>query len=197
MAELVVKGRARRPRADGERNRSTLIEAAKAGFQSKGATASLEQIARDAGVGIGTLYRHFPTRDDLIIAVYRQETDDLREAANELSSNTPPVDALREWLLLFVDFLETKQNLGDVLATLIGGPENLYANTPAHLSPPIEMLVDAANKEGIVTIEIAPLDLLRAIVGIATIRPEKGWKKHAETLISLLLKGSQNNGQCS
>jgi AcrR family transcriptional regulator len=181
----------------GERNRSTLIEAAKVGFQSKGAAASLEQIARDAGVGIGTLYRHFPTRDDLIVAVYRQETDDLREAANELSTTRTPVEALRAWLLLFIDFLETKQNLGNVLATLIGGPENLYANTPAHLSPPIEMLVDAANKEGSVAIDIAPLDLLRAIVGVATIRPETEWKKHAETLISLLLKGSQNTRPCS
>lgn len=180
----------RKPRADGERNRVALIAAARAGFQKQGASASLEQIARDAGVAIGTLYRHFPTRDNLIEAVYRQETDQLREAAFELAKSKPPLEALRMWLLLFIDFLETKQNLGEVLASLIGGPEALYGTTPAHLSPPVSMLVEKVNLEQGPVIELAPLDLLRAIAGVATIRPDTEWKKHSVALVELLLKGS-------
>ena len=181
----------RRPRADSERNRARLVEAAKQRFADQGAGAALEQIARDAGVGIGTLYRHFPTRDALIETVYRQEVDTLVAAAGELEERCPPVDALREWLMLFLDFLETKQGIGSVLDTLIGGSEPLYSGTPALLSPPINLLVERANDSGEITIDITPLDLLRAIVGVATIRPGTGWKRQAVVLVDLLLRGAQ------
>ena len=103
--------RTRRPRADGERNRVRLIEAAKCAFAQKGAAASLEQIAREADVSIATLYRHFPTRDELISAVYQQEVDMLIEAADQLMTEREPATALREWLMLFVDFLDAKYGI--------------------------------------------------------------------------------------
>lgn len=180
----------RRPRADAKRNRAKLVEAAKRVFADRGATASLEQVARDAGVGIGTLYRHFPTRDLLIEAVYQQETDRLVEAASELAATKAPVEALREWLRLFVDFLEAKQDLKAVLEALIGGSEALYSGTPARLSPPIDMLVERIEATGL-RLDIAPLDLLRAIVGVGTVRPGSDWKPRAIRLIDLLLRGAR------
>src|SRR5258705_10811590 len=98
----------RKARVDAERNRQRLLDAAKAVFAEKAASASLEEIARAAGVGIGTLYRHFPTRDALIEAVYRNEAEQLALAATRLSNIHPPITELRDWLLVFVDYLEAK-----------------------------------------------------------------------------------------
>lgn len=191
MQHEIRRGQVRQPRSDGERNRSTLIDAAKRRFAEQGASVALEQIARDAGVGIGTLYRHFPTRDALVEAVYRQEVDALVNAASELAENATPVDALRTWLILFIDFLETKQGIGSVLDTLIGGSEPLYSGTPAQLSPPIDRLVERANTSGGIRLDITPLDLLRAIAGVATIRPGAGWRDQAIGLVDLVLGGAR------
>ncbi len=191
MQQEIRRGQVRQPRSDGERNRSTLIDAAKRRFAEQGASVALEQIARDAGVGIGTLYRHFPTRDALVEAVYRQEVDALVNAASELAENATPVDALRTWLILFIDFLETKQGIGSVLDTLIGGSEPLYSGTPAQLSPPIDRLVERANTSGGIRLDITPLDLLRAIAGVATIRPGAGWRDQAIGLVDLVLGGAR------
>src|ERR1039457_1512600 len=116
----------RRRRSDGERNRSRLIAAAKLAFAERGGAASLEGIARAAETSIASLYRHFPTRDALIEAVYRQETETLITAAARLMTEREPVTALREWLLLFVEFLDAKQGMAKALDTLIGGPDALY-----------------------------------------------------------------------
>src|SRR5882762_6255563 len=111
----------RKARVDAERNRQRLLDAAKAVFAEKAASASLEEIARAAGVGIGTLYRHFPTRDALIEAVYRYEVEQLALAATRLSAKHPPVRALREWLLVFVDYLDAKYGMAAVLNLLVSG----------------------------------------------------------------------------
>ena len=111
----------RKARVDAERNRQRLLEAAKAVFAEKAASASLEEIARAAGVGIGTLYRHFPTRDALIEAVYRHEAEQLALAATRLSAKHPPITALREWLLVFVDYLDAKYGMAAVLNLLVSG----------------------------------------------------------------------------
>lgn len=191
MSREVPHNRSRQPRADGERNKANLVEVAKHLFSEKGAGVTLEQIARDAGVGIGTLYRHFPTRDALIEAVYQQEVDELVTMAVQLEASMVPVAALRAWLHLFIDFLEAKQGIGTVLDTLIDGSEPLYSGTPTRLSAPITMLVERANESGAVRIGIAPLDLLRAIAGVATIRQEVNWKQQAVAVADLLLKGAQ------
>jgi len=182
---------ARRPRADGERNRLRLIEAAKDAFAKDGAAASLEQIARDARVSIATLYRHFPTRDELISSVYQQEVTSLIDAADLLMTRREPVTALHEWLMLFVDFLDTKHGMAAAMDTLIGGPEPLYSKTPHRLDAPVKALVAAGVSAGAFRDDIEPHDLLRALAGVAHVRPSKGWKRSAAHMVDLLLNGLQ------
>ena len=138
----------RRPRADGERNRARLLEAAKCAFAKGGAAVSLEQIAREADVSIASLYRHFPTRNELISAVYQQEVTTLIEAADQLITERKPAAALREWLMLFVEFLDAKHGMAEAMDTLIGGPEPLYSKTPHRLDIPIKALVAGGIAKG-------------------------------------------------
>jgi AcrR family transcriptional regulator len=183
---------ARRPRADGERNRARLVAAAKDAFARNGAAASLEQISRDAGVSIATLYRHFPTRDELISTVYQQEVTTLIEAANQLMTKREPAAALREWLMLFVDFLDAKYGMAEAMDTLIGGPEPLYSKTPHRLDTPIKALVAGGVAANAFRDDIEPHDLLRALAGVAHVRPSKNWKRSAVRMVDLLLKGMQD-----
>ncbi|HGL4257349.1 TetR/AcrR family transcriptional regulator [Burkholderia dolosa] len=184
----------RRPRSDGERNRLRLIDAAKHVFAEKGSTASLEQVAREAEVSIASLYRHFPTRDALISAVYRQEVDALIEAADRLVTNKEPEAALREWLMQFVEFLDAKHGMADAMDTLIGGPEDLYSKTPDRLASPITALVNRAIEAGTCKSDVEPLDLLRALSGVATIRATEDWKRSAIRMVDLLLAGMAAKG---
>ncbi len=179
----------RRPRSDGERNRLKLIDAAKHVFAEKGAAASLEQVAREANVSIASLYRHFPTRDAVISAVYRQEVDALIEAADRLIAQREPTAALHEWLMLFVEFLDTKHGMAEAMDTLMGGPEDLYSKTPDRLASPITALVTRAVETGACQRDIEPLDLLRALSGVATIRANENWKRSAIRMVELLLAG--------
>lgn len=179
----------RRPRADGERNRLLLIDAAKRVFAEKGAAASLEQVAREAKVSIASLYRHFPTRDDVISAVYRQEVDALIEAVDSLAATHDPEAALRAWLMLFVDFLDAKHGMAEAMNTLIGGPEDLYSKTPDRLVLPITALVGRAVEAGVCQPDVEPLDLLRALSGVATIRVTENWKSSAVRMVELLVAG--------
>ena len=181
----------RRPRADGERNRARLIAAAKDAFAKDGAAVSLEQVAREADVSIATLYRHFPTRDELISAVYQQEVTTLIEAADQLMTEREPAAALREWLMSFVEFLDAKRGMAAAMDTLIGGPEPLYSKTPHRLDVPIKALVAAGVATGVFRSDIEPHDLLRALAGVAHVRPSKGWKRSAARMVDLLLKGMQ------
>jgi AcrR family transcriptional regulator len=185
--------RGRRPRADGERNRLRLIAAANSAMALGGAAVSLEQIARGAGVSIATLYRHFPTRDTLIEAVYRQETDALVDLATQLISHPEPLPALREWLLFFVNFLDTKQGMADVLGTLIGGPDALFNDSSVRLATAIDTLIIPAKERGDLHIDVEPLDLLRAIGGVANINPSKHWKQSAVRMVDLLIAGLKHS----
>ena len=117
---------ARKPRTDAQLNRERLLEVAKEAFTRSGPNASLDDIAREAGVGAGTLYRHFPTRDALIEAVYRTEVEKLAAAEQKFSDAMPPVEALRAWMLLFVDYIAAKQIIAPALNSLVGGPSKLY-----------------------------------------------------------------------
>jgi AcrR family transcriptional regulator len=182
---------ARRPRADGERNRVRLIDAAKDAFARDGAAVGLEQIARAADVSIATLYRHFPTRDELISAVYQQEVTTLIEAADQLMARREPAVALREWLMLFVDFLDAKHGMAEAMDTLIGGPEPLYSKTPHRLDLPVKALVARGAAAGAFRDDIEPHDLLRALAGVAHLRPSKNWKRSAVRMVDLLLNGLQ------
>ena len=176
-------------RADARRNRGRLIDAAKAMFSEGGAETSLEAIARAAGVGIGTLYRHFPTRDALIEAVYRTETQHLAQAAPRFSETLPPVEALRAWLRLFVDHIATKQVMSPVLASMVAGPSELYAESGAQVKAAIASLVDRAVASGDIRLDIDPLDLLRALAGVAGISSAPGWEESAKRLVDILIAG--------
>ena len=116
----------RKPRTDAQRNRERILEVAKEAFTRSGANASLDDIAKEAGVGAGTLYRHFPTRDALIEAVYRTEVEKLAAAERKFSDAMPPLEALRAWMMLFVDHIAAKQIIAPALNTLVGGALNLY-----------------------------------------------------------------------
>jgi AcrR family transcriptional regulator len=179
----------RKARADAQRNRIRLLEKAKAAFAEKGSDASLDEIARTAGVGIGTLYRHFPTRDALIAAVYRNETEQLIMAAARLAETHPPVTALREWLLLFVDYMATKQGMSEVLNSLVGGASDLYAASGAQAKQAIAKLADGAVATGEILLDIDPLDLLRALAGVANISSGPDGKEAAKRMVDILLAG--------
>jgi len=186
-----AKGAGRKPRADAQRNREHLLAAAKKAFAEKGATVSLEEIARAAGVGIATLYRHFPTRDALVEQVYRSETEQLATAAERLAAELPPVEALRQWMRLFVGYLATKHIMADALGTLVGGAADLYAVSGTMIKTTITTLAQRAAESGAIRLDIDPLDLLRAIGGITYIAAEPGWEENARRLVDILIAGMQ------
>lgn len=184
----------RKPRADAERNRLRLLGAAKTVFAEKGAGTSLEEIARAAGVGIGTLYRHFPTRDALIEQVYRNELAQLVQTAAELTRTQPPVEALRLWMRLFVDYLATKQIMSEALDALVCGPTALYATSGIQLKAAIADLVDRAVASGEIRLDMDPLDLLRAVVGVAQPGTGSEGRENAKRLIDLMIAGARVAG---
>jgi AcrR family transcriptional regulator len=179
----------RKPRADAERNRARLLETAKAAFAEKGSAASLDEIARIAGVGPGTLYRHFPTRDALVAAVYRNETEQLVAAADWLAETHPPVTALREWLLLFVDYIATKHGMSEVLNSIVDGASDLYSASTAQVKQAIAKLVDHAVLGGDIRLELDPLDLLRALAGVANMGLGPDGEQAAKSMVDILIAG--------
>jgi AcrR family transcriptional regulator len=179
----------RKPRADGERNRERLVEAAKAGFAEAGADVSLDEIARRAGVGIGTLYRHFPTRDAIVEAVYRREVEQFAEAATRLQASLPPGEALHEWMRLFVDYIATKKVIASALASLVGDTTNLYATSGSRITEAMSLLVERASASGDIRRDVDPDDLLRALVGFTYGNSSPAWEASARRLIDLLMDG--------
>jgi AcrR family transcriptional regulator len=183
---------ARKPRADAQRNRIRLLETAKAAFAEKGPGVSLDEIARTAAVGAGTLYRHFPTRDALIEAVYRNETEQLVAAAARLAKTHSPTDALREWLLLFVDYMSTKHGMYEALNSLAGGTSELYAASTAHMKRAIAKLIDRGVASGDIRLDLDPLDLLRALAGVANVSAGPDGKQAAKRMVDILIAGIQS-----
>ena len=184
----------RKPRADAERNRQRLLEAARAAFSGGGVSVSLEEIARSAGVGIGTLYRHFPTRDALIAEVYRNEVQKLCDTARELADSRSPIDALRTWLLLFVDYLSTKLILVEAFRSMVGDTSRLTAASGGLLSSAITLLVDRAIESGdLERGSIDPIDLLRALTGVAMAGAGPDWHLAAARMVDVLIGGLQRS----
>lgn len=181
------KAPVRKPRADAEQNRALLLETAKAAFAEKGAEVPLEEIARTAGVGIGTLYRHFPNREALLQEVYRDESEKLAAAAERLIANEEPLEALREWLRLFVRYFATKQLVIGALSTMVGPGAKLQASG-AHVETAITTLARNAEKNGDIKLNVEPMDLLRAVVGLSAYA-KPGWEKNAYKMIDILLAG--------
>jgi AcrR family transcriptional regulator len=179
---------ARRPRADSARNRERLVEAARAAFARHGAEVSLEEIARLAQVGIGTLYRHFPSRLDLLEAVYRREVEQLAEAAPRLLAERAPFEALHEWMRLAVDHVAAKRVIGPALAASAGAPE-IYAASGGLITEAMKQLVARAVESGEIRSDIDAGDLLRAMVGLSYGYAEPGWEASARRLVDVLMDG--------
>src|SRR4029077_2882607 len=180
---------ARRPRADAVRNHERVLEAAKAIFSAGGPDASLEAVARRAGVGIGTLYRHFPTREALFEAVYRREVEQLGELAEQLMSGAAPVEALRRWLRSNVEFVATKKGMSAALALAVDGSSELYAYTLDRLTKAVGALLDRAAAAGEIRSDIGPEDLLRALVGMCYMHDQPGWQATVLRLVGFFVDG--------
>jgi AcrR family transcriptional regulator len=183
----------RKPRADAQRNRERILEVAKEAFTRSGANTSLDDIAKEARVGPGTLYRHFPTREELLQAVYRSEMEKLAAAERKFAESMPPIEALRAWLLLFVDAIETKRIIAPALNTLIGDPKKVFAASYAQLHEAIHALVKRAIKSGDIRRDLDPIDLLRALVGVANVATRPDWQQSARRLVDILVSGSRPN----
>jgi AcrR family transcriptional regulator len=181
----------RKPRADALRNRERILEEAKKAFTRSGGDISLEDVARQAGVGPGTLYRHFPTRDALLESVYRAEVEKLAKEERRLEDLMPTLDALRAWMLLFVDYIATKKIIAAALNSIVGGPTKLFESSGAQIKDAIQSLVARAIESGDIRPDLDPLDLLRALVGVSNVASAPDWQQSARRLVEILLLGSR------
>ena len=173
------------------RNRERILDVAKDAFTRFGANASLDDIARQADVGPGTLYRHFPTRDALIEEVYRVEVEKLAAAARKFAETMTPTEALRAWMLLFVDYLTQKQIIAPALNTIVGGPSKLYEGSRGQIQGAIDALVKRAIKSGEIRKDLEPFDLLRALIGVGYVASSPDWQQSAKRLVDILIAGSR------
>jgi len=180
---------ARALRADAQANHDRLLQVAAASFARDGADTSLKAIAAEAGVGIGTLYRRFPTRDDLIEATYRSETARLAESAPRLLEDRDPVAALRAWMERFVDYMLTKRGMAEALPAILATREGLRLHSREALRGAVETLLDAGVAGGDLRRDVDASDVLMALGGITLISGHESQRELASRLISLLLDG--------
>jgi AcrR family transcriptional regulator len=195
MPRTLVQAAPRKLRADAERNRERILEIAKDAFTHAGSQVSLDDVAKRAGIGPGTLYRHFPTRDSLLEAVYRTEVAKLAAAEREFAAEMPPIEALRAWMLLFVDYIAAKQLIAPALNTLVGGPSKLFDSTAKLVIGAIQSLVERAIESGDLRTDLEPLDLLRALVGVSNVATGPNWVESARRLVEILILGSKPVGK--
>jgi AcrR family transcriptional regulator len=179
----------RKPRADAVRNRERVLEAAKVVFSAGGADASLEAVAEAAGVGIGTLYRHFPTREALFEAVYRREVQQLADLAEQLKHKAKPVEALRQWMRSNVRFVATKKGMSAALALAAYKNSELYSYSFDQLTRAVGGLIDRAIESGDIRDDISPEDLLRALVGMCYMHDQPGWQTSVLRLVDVFVDG--------
>jgi len=179
----------RRPRADAIRNRDRVLEAAKVVFSQGGPEASLEAVAKRAGVGIGTLYRHFPTREALYEAVYRREVDQLVELAAQLRTQAPPVEAIRRWMRAGVEFMATKKGMAAALALAAHSSSDLVAYSLKQLTKALDELVQRAVTARKLRADVDPEDLLRALVGMCYAQDRPGWQAKVLRLVDIFIDG--------
>lgn len=182
--------RPRAPRADARRNRERVLEAAKAVFSAGGPEASLEAVARRAGVGIGTLYRHFPTREALFEAVYRREVDQLAELAEALKAEPgSPTEALRRLMRANVEFVATKKGMSSALAVAAHNAPALIAYSFERLTRAIGSLLERAVAAGEIRADIGAEDLLRTLVGLCYTHDQPGWQANVLRLVDVFIDG--------
>jgi AcrR family transcriptional regulator len=180
---------ARARRADASRNRETVLAAATRAFASSDTEPSMRAIAREAGVGIATLYRHFPTREALVDAVYHDQVERLTLGARELLEQLPPAEAIRRWMDLFGDWLVTKHGMIDTLLAMIESGEIALAQTRTELLDVITAILDAGTAAGDLRADISAEDIAASLIGIFTVAGKPGQRAQANRLLDLLMDG--------
>jgi AcrR family transcriptional regulator len=187
----VVAAPARKTRADAIRNKEHILAVARDVFTSRGVDVSMNEIAKAAQVGAGTLYRNFPTRDELLAAVYRSEVDKLASTQKKFSAEMPPLQALRAWMLVFVDYIAAKQIITPALNAMVGGAAQIYAETSEVLNDATQTLAKNAMAAGELSADVDPMDMLRAIYGVATAANSSDWPKKARRFVDILIEGAK------
>jgi AcrR family transcriptional regulator len=173
-------------RADAQRNRERLLEVAVQAFSHDGADAPLDAIAKEAGVGIGTLYRHFPTRDALVEAAYRNQLARLCDSTGELLASSRPDVALREWMGRFIDYMAAKRGMADALRAVIASGGNPYEQSRARLLDAVTTLATAGVAAGTIRDGVEPIDILTSLSGLSLAAVEPG---QSDRLLDLLMDG--------
>ena len=182
---------ARKPRADAKRNRERILAVAKEAFTRDGADASLDDIARRSEIGSGTLYRHFPNRDALIEAVYRSEVEKLAAAERRFAATMPPLDALRAWMMLFIDHVSEKRLIIPAMETVAGGSMRLIEGARSLIHTAFTACVRRAIANGDLRAETDPDDFVRALVGVFHTTALPGWEASARRIADMLIAGSR------
>jgi AcrR family transcriptional regulator len=176
-------------RADAQRNRDELLASAVRAFAGNSDDVTLEAIARDAGVGIGTLYRHFPTREALVEAAYRNELERLCASVDDLLSSMEPADALREWMDHFLDYMTTKRGMADALKAVIASGVNPFAESRTRMVDAVATLLAAGRDAGTVRSDVDPADVLTSLSGVGLSAGEPSQRDQAGRLLDLLMDG--------
>ncbi len=176
-------------RADAQRNRDRLLQAAVRAFSEQGADVTLDAIAKAAGVGIGTLYRHFPTREALVEAAYRNELARLCDSAPALAAGAPADEALRTWMDRFVDYVATKRGMADALRAVVASGGNPFAQSRDQLTAALGTLLRAGAAAGTLRADVQPGDVLTGLSGISLAAGEPAQREQAGRLLDLLMDG--------
>lgn len=181
----------RRTRVDAQRNRERILEVARDAFTQHGPEATLDEIARRAEIGPGTLYRHFPTRDALIEEVYRSEVEKLTAAGQRYTLTMRPLDALRRWMHLFIDHVARKWLILPAMDTVPGGSMRLIEGTRGLIHSTFRGLVQRAVESGDLRQGINPDDIVRALIGVFHTTSLPGWETSARRIVDILIEGSR------
>ncbi|WP_433965199.1 TetR/AcrR family transcriptional regulator [Tunturiibacter gelidiferens] len=191
MKSSAAQKAARKPRADAQRNRERILEVAKQVFTRRGGDSSMDEIAKRAKIGPGTLYRHFPSRDDLLAAVYISEVEKLAEAQRKLSAELAPVEALRAWMLVFIDYIAAKKIIAPALDAMVGGPSQVYQQSTRVMREAANALASRAVASGDLRPDVDPMDMLRAIYGVSSAGSADDWPVKARRFVEILIQGSR------
>jgi len=181
----------RKPRVDAQRNRELILVVAKQVFMRSGVEASMDEIAKLAKIGPGTLYRHFPTRDDLLAAVYITEVEKLAETQRKFSAELPPIEALRAWMLVFIDYIAAKKIISPALNAMAGGPSRVFQQTNHVMEEAARELGSRAVASRDLRPDVDPMDMLRAIYGVSGAGCTDDWPAKARLFVDILIQGSR------
>jgi AcrR family transcriptional regulator len=188
------QGQPKRLRVDAERNRARLLDAARAAFASGPAPVTMEQVARDADVGIGTLYRHFPTREALVEALYRKELADLCASAGGLLAALPPERALRAWMDRFADYVRAKREMADALRAVFAAGSVTVSHAREQLTAAVQTILDAGIAAGTLRDDVRAEDIVATIVGMFTATSLAGGHEQLERMLDLLMDAVRRPG---